>query len=725
MKPMFYFSPLLLLLSLVLGVVLCFVPLFQIIGYESAAISGVVLSFLSLFSLNENVQRRTLNPENINSVIRFWCESWLLILPAMMILSLNGLRVETCAWGDGFLFWLLIPPISMAIVQAFWILGYTLHSRLAWISVLVAILVEVGIFLWRLANEPPIARYEWIIGWFSGSIYDEALSVPSSLIVYRIYCLMCSLFVLHLALLYTDKKWLFRTFGLLVVVSVMRVQGSSWMFMHTHQSVQEELGGRLETEHAVVYFSQRHLTLIEQEHLMRDIEFRYQELKAFFQEDPVVWKERKMEIYVYPNSDVQQELMGSRRTFVARPWTHQMHLRWGEIGDSVLAHEMAHLFTAPFAPWPFRLAAKKGGGIDTGLVEGIAVAADWPPDELNPHRASAALRALKQAPDIRSLFDAGGFWSQPSGKAYTMTGSFVRWLVDEYGIESFKILYRTGSMEDAFGDNSGTLIGKWESFLSTIELGERDMAIAEHRYARRSIFEKVCARSLAETKRLAQQAYRNQSYDVAFELYEKALVREPENPRVRYAKSRVLMAQQKWSKAEVWIEESLKKKISTTYKSLFLEQKGDVYWQRGELEKAKSIYESCLLFGLRDAQRRTLIAKIQSLEQPKAKRYFLDRNNRAVHLFVLMSWAQNNDNLASYLTGLQLLSIFELNGAIDVLEASKLDSVDLEEQRLLLLGKAYVLSGRSSQSIPIWEQLRRARQDRIRMEAEEWLRRAG
>lgn len=724
MKPIFYFSPAFLLLSLCWGGLLCFVPLFQIIGYESAAVSGVVLAIVSLFSLAKNVRIRLLNPRNIYHVIRFWIESWLLLLPAVGILVLNGLRVETCAWGDGFLFWLLIPPVSMAIVQSLWILGHVVHARMAWWTVWLTIVGEVVIFLWRLANEPPIARYEWMIGWFSGSIYDEALSVPLSLIVYRIYCLLCALLVLRIAMLYTHKKGFYWVVGLGIVVLSMRIQGASIMFMHTHHSVQHALGGRLETKHAVVYFSPSHLTKIEQEHLMTDVEFRYRELQEFFQEDPVAWKQRKLEIYVYPSSEVQQELMGSRRTFVARPWTHQMHLRWEEIGDSVLAHEMAHLFTAPFAPWPFRLAAKMGGGVDTGLVEGIAVAADWPPDELNPHRASAALRALQKAPDIRTLFDAGGFWSQPSGKAYTMTGSFVRWLVDEHGIAALKQLYRTGDMKESFGLDSSTLIGQWESFLDTVELGERDMAIAEHRYARRSIFEKVCARSLAETKRLAREAYRNQSYDVALALYEKALVREPSSPRMIYAKSRILMAKKEWSAAELWIEEALRNDFGATYRALFLEQKGDMYWFRGEQEKAREIYESCLLFGLRDAQRRTLIAKIQGLDEPKAKRYFLEINHREVNIFVLMSWANHHDDLATYLTGLQLLSMFELDGAIEMLEASQLSSSELEEQRLLLLGKAYVLNGEAQKSIPIWEHLHRAQQDRIRMEAKEWMERA-
>ena len=247
MRPMFYFSPVLFLLSALSGVLLTFIPLFQIVGYESAAVSGVTCSIFSLIALHNNVREKQLNPTDSRQIIRFWVESWILILPALIVLSLNGFRVETCAWGDGFLFWAIIPAVSMAIVQAFWVLGYVIHARFAWWMVGISVLAELMIFFWRLANEPPIARYEWLIGWFSGSIYDEALSVPTSLIVYRIYCLLCAGLILSLALMLKRKRTYLWVLGLLFIVGGLRLNGSSLMFMHTHASVQNELGGRLET----------------------------------------------------------------------------------------------------------------------------------------------------------------------------------------------------------------------------------------------------------------------------------------------------------------------------------------------------------------------------------------------------------------------------------------------------------------------------------------------
>ena len=89
-----------------------------------------------------------------------------------------------------------------------------------------------------------------------------------------------------------------------------------------------------------------------------------------------------------------------------------------------------------------------------------------------------------------------------------------------------------------------------------------------------------------------------------------------------------------------------------------------------------------------------------------------------------MSWARDSSTMASYLAGLQLWSIFELNGAIEFLRSAQFESIELEEQRMFMLGKAYVMNHQKELSQPIWQQLKKAQQNRIRMEAQEWIKRA-
>ena len=334
-------------LSIILGLVLCFIPLFNLVGYESAAVTGLVVALVSVWALRRRVRQRYLD-YTVASFLCFFASSLRLLIPPLLLLSLNALRVENCSWQDGLLFWVLIPPVSMLFVQsAYWIGEALFPKRGGWFAALVSV-VEIVSFLLQLANQPPIAGHEVFIGWFAGSIYDEALVVPSSLWWFRLYVILWSALFLCLAQWYREPKsrplglW---CMGLLFGLLAIRLQAPSLMSQHNHVSVRAALGAQAESEHFLFYYDREQIDADLLPFLLEDAEFRYWELQRYLQEDPVAWKGRKIEIYIYPSAEVQFRLMGSRNTFVARPWTHQVHLRWDGYTDSVLAHEIAHIFT--------------------------------------------------------------------------------------------------------------------------------------------------------------------------------------------------------------------------------------------------------------------------------------------------------------------------------------------------------------------------------------------
>jgi hypothetical protein len=183
-----------------------------------------------------------------------------------------------------------------------------------------------------------------------------------------------------------------------------------------------------------------------------------------------------------------------------------MHVRWDDFGDSGIAHEMAHLFTAEFGygPVPGRHAPRHPRG--HRARGGRAVSADWPPTEMDPHVASAAMRKLGIAPKLETLFRPFGFWTQPNAKAYTLMASFVRWLIDTRGIEAFEKVYAKGDFEGVYGKPVKALIGEWNEFVDAIAVDDATLARAQARYDKKSIFEKVCARTIAQLDREASAA---------------------------------------------------------------------------------------------------------------------------------------------------------------------------------------------------------------------------
>ena len=433
------------ILSILTAVVLCFLPLTSVLGYESSAVMGVVLGLASMRLTA--IELRGLSTRGQTLVREAPIEWWLrrlaprLVLtgPAGLVLLLNALRVQNCDPFAGVMFWVLIPLVSVTFGHA---LVVTLHRltgspRLAFLLSLAVVVADTVWFGLRLVFEPPITGMHLLFGYFAGSIYDEALSIPAPLLWYRLLVILGSV-----SLVAGVQWWATResdrpqgpiTWLLLANVGAslaIALQAPSLGFWLDRADIARELGASVESEHFVFHYDPSALSASQIERMIDDHEYRYAELQAFFGEDPVQDAGRRLRSFIYPNRETQQRLFGSRNTFVARPWSYEMHIRWSRSGSTAVAHELAHLFTTPFGGGPLSMATDNGLLVHLGLVEGIALAADWPPSELTPHEAAAAMRALDIAPDLRILFEPSGFWSQPSGKAYTLMGSFVRWLVD-------------------------------------------------------------------------------------------------------------------------------------------------------------------------------------------------------------------------------------------------------------------------------------------------------
>ena len=509
---------------------LCFVPLFNLLGYESSAAMGVVLGLAAMLLTIAEVQGGArpgpLGP--LRSPIEGFFDAvparLALALPPLLILGGNALRVRNCDPLSGLAFYFAIPVASAVLGHGIgWIcLALSRWPRLLGLGLIAA---NTAFFAYRLVVEPPIQGHHWLFGWFAGSIYDEALSLPRSLLFYRVMLATELTFALlsleiwwrrraHRAVGLTAQLWLGSLGAVIALHSVQQDQGVGI----DRAYIEAELGGRVESAHFDIRYDPSALSAERLALLIDDHEFRYAELQAYLHTDPVVEAGGKLGVFIYPSHRSQHRLFGSRRTYVARPWTHEMHIRWDSPGETSVAHEMAHLFSAPFGGGPLQLATRGGLIVDIGLVEGLALAADWPPGELDPHEAAAAMRQLGIAPDIRETFAPWGFWQQPAGKAYTLMGSFVRFLIDTYGVSAFHEAYRMGDWDRVYGKSIHALITEWEVFVDGIPVDDGRLELARLRYAKGSIFKKTCARTLAELRRQAEGAEAQGDWDRALRL---------------------------------------------------------------------------------------------------------------------------------------------------------------------------------------------------------------
>src|SRR5690606_26066714 len=166
-----------------------------------------------------------------------------------------------------------------------------------------------------------------------------------------------------------------------------------------------------------------------------------------------------------------------------------------------------HLVTARIGRGPFGVAASFRGLVPLpGLIEGAAVAADWPGGALSVHEEARAMRDLGLAPDLTKILNAFGFWTQPAARAYTYAGSFIRWLIETHGAESFARAFRSGDFVAAYGAPLADLAAEWEVFLDGRPVSAEARALAETRLRRPSILSQSCARETAALRDDARQA---------------------------------------------------------------------------------------------------------------------------------------------------------------------------------------------------------------------------
>ena len=709
-----------------LGVALCFTPLFNLIGYESAAVMGIAVglgsAFLTLRALRTGALQPPLDPARATSPAADFCgflpRSLGLVLPPLALLGLNAARVRNCDPALGGEFWLLIPVVSAVLGQGLaWLAAAVTAARWGRVALVAGVLVaDLGWFLWRLATQPPITGHGLLFGWFAGSIYDEDLSVPGHLWWVRLTLLG----LVACVVLGTERAWRRRSgrpsraaaWGL-VAFAVPTLYAVATAEAHgvalDREDIIAELGGTVETEHFFIHYDPSEVQGERLELLVEDHEFRYAEMEAFLGVDPVAWRGRKVRSFVYPTVRAQSRLMGSRGTLVARPWTHEMHIRWTHYTDNALAHELAHIFSAVFGGGPLELATRGGLLPDIGLLEGLALAADWPPHELDPHESAAAMRALDIAPDIRSIFSPTGFWAQPGRKAYTLMGSFVRWLIETHGMEPFQQVYGHGDFEAVYGRPAVALIADWEAYVDGLTVSDELLELARYRYKHKSIFGKTCARAVADLKRQARGATGQRDFGRALELWEQIRAFNHTGqgrPEQGLEEAELLDRLERFDDALAILDGLLgregKRRLRPARRAQVLELKGDISWRAGRTAEAADAYTRSLTLGVPDTTRRMLQVKLRAVEDPDgevrglARDYLLENDGGRSALYKALTWAnlRPGDPLPRYLVGVQLSSAQERAAALSTLAGPPglLPTPHLDEQRRLLLAEnAYEL----------------------------------
>lgn len=735
-----------LLLHLGLAGLLCFVPLFDSLGFERAFVAGLLSALTSpaaAFSLLARARLRG-GAEPMHVAGRALTVNLGLLLPSLIAGWSVELFTQSCDQQSGLLFLLLVAGGNAAFGTALglWAGALTPRPGRAALGVGAVLLGFLAVSLAGLYNHPQIFAYSVPLGFWPGSLYDEELRVTDTLWAFRGYTLLYVGTLLALFSALTGERHL-RLGGRLrygALAAALVLATATWSahsagrklgFDFDEGSVQEALSLRMETEHFIIYAAPS-LSRVQADRLRKDHELRWAQLDRFFGTHP----EGKITSYVYANVDDKARLMGAGRTQIARPWAQQIHIHGFDVPHSVLKHELAHIFAGALARPPFRVPTRLGVLVNIGVVEGIAVAADWPAHELSVHVWTRAMRSLGLAPNLRDILSPMGFWSVSSGQAYTVAGSFVRYLVEQHGIDKFAVLYADNDFEAAYGQDLDALVSDWERFIDAMALPKEALVIAEHRFKRPSIFQKVCAHQAANLSRRGQQRLGAGDLEGGLRDLEALASYSPRDPEPWVIMAEALARQGELEQAQQRLQKALSLDASTEKaRARAVEAQGGIAWRKAQTQTASVSYAQVLGLHLSTPSDRLQQARLLALQRPEATQAILRDYllgdlafAKALVLVGEQARAHPNDALLQYLYA-RILEQAEAHA--QSAEASHqalelgLPSPQMNAEAELTLGRALLWAGRAADAADRFEALaRRPGPEAVALTAWDWWARA-
>lgn len=498
------------------GLVLAALPLAGSLGPESALLLALLLApFTAVLgaSVVADARRRGIRGTSARLAGRALGGALAIVAVPLALLVLNLLRVPACAPLAGLAFELLGPVAGLLVCATLGLWAGTLIEaprRAAFLAALLP-LFEMVMALGRFHGSPAVFAYGHVFGWFPGTLYDEGTRIGTAYVALRVgsLALVAGCLAIRAGLVDPDTQRLSRgharrhaptlALGVLLLTGFAAIEANAEPLglRSSAASIREALGGRATAGRCTVIVP-RELPHTEAALLAEDCAFRLTELERSLGVKPGA----PVTAFFFRDPEEKRAQMGAADTYIAKPWRREVYLQLGEWPHPVLAHELAHVVAGDAASGPFRVGGTLGGLLpDAGMIEGVAVALAWSErDGLTPHEWARAMLALGIAPtidDTRGL----AFLLAPAGRAYTISGSFYRFLLDRHGAGVVRRAYRTGDLAAAAGRPVAELAREWRNFLQTIPITEDSIALARLRFARGAIFARPCPHRVAQLQR--------------------------------------------------------------------------------------------------------------------------------------------------------------------------------------------------------------------------------
>lgn len=588
-------------LYIITSIVILSQPLFNYLGYEFSALTGI-LSFIitSIYTYRIYTVKRSMPVKgSFSSIVSesLIKNSILLIIPLSAAVT-NMLFVKNCSLINGLLFFALIPCITVLYSAALSIFVYTLFNRFKKIMLLLIFILIILFSLSEYYFNPQLFVYNPFIGFFPGMVYDEELYITYNLVLYRLNNIVQAFILLSFANIFYQMgsaslsnkivkiKLALRSPVIIFLLAITFL----FLFFRNELRITAEkgyitgyLGSVMNTAHFTIYYSSNNISGKEIHDIASLHEFYYYKICRELE----IEYDRKIESFIYPDPDTKYSLIGAKYTIIAKPWLSQIHLNQNSI-EEVLKHELVHVIAGKFGLPVLNI------GRSAALVEGLAMAVEWQWGYRTLHQYSASIFKYLPRVDFKKIISTTGFMASNPNVSYVLSGSFIKYLMSNYGVKCVKQIYYNGDYEKATGKKEDTLIHEWQSFLSQYYSAGADSTTTNFTFNRLSIFEKVCARVIANINEEGNRELRNGNYTNAIELFKKSISLSKNSE----AKTGLIISLLRFGDYNSVIDITGRLLTNDRLKINFLPMRlyrADAFWQKAQKENKPLYYDSAYI----------------------------------------------------------------------------------------------------------------------------------
>ena len=483
-----------------LGLGLALIPFFRVAGYKTMLIVGLI-STLTLALAWLTPQRRAAGV------------SWrggatyvaLSVAPAMILMGAGLAFTKGCEVGDGLRMMLvgLLPGAILSYV--------TLHAvgrRWAYALVWFGLLALAG---QTFLSEPVYRVDHPFIGMLLGPPNEKPEILEARALYFALEVLLWAGVVGGATTL--SRRW--RERGADVVAVGMRLVAPALVTLATGgaltvvRSHDAELGYRVDRSHlqqelrdhqqgaGLTHFLSPKIPSDARPWLILDAEFeRAQQRKL------LGLTEEQMPpatVFWYASRNEKRDLTGAGRTKFAKVHLGEFAVTAQEFPARTLNHEMSHVTSAAFSDGPLRVPGALGGiWYNPLLVEGFAVAVAWTDYPLSAHEQARIAVDKGRAPSPGELASPLGFATNNLSVAYRVSGSFVRFCMETYGVPAVLAWYRSEDFEGSIGVPMADAEARWREMLAGLTIRGADRAGVDSIQSRPPISKESCGTSQEE-----------------------------------------------------------------------------------------------------------------------------------------------------------------------------------------------------------------------------------